>query len=524
MNSPRTETEWEDLFGQNLPDVPVPVAVSRHVRATVRLELSQQRALNRTPVRPIHPLVNAVSRFFDRLMLMTQYARTHVAVLWTVSMVSLLLISLVAIGGAPRSARAAASVRVHGGTATLIKASTGQERVLPENTEVPIEPGDEIATQTGTAVITYFEGQTSTVSPNARVKLVALAQERGGKRVELAVWQGRAEFQFGVPLGPNDNFRITSPSSSAQVQDTQVAMTVDVRSDKETRYVAGAGAGSATVTMGDKTVNMHAGEQVTASSGGNLESEPVVVAQIPPTSIIVPTTPVHVDNPPTSAPVPTATDTATPYLTQTPTALPTRVNPPTNPPTNPPQPTNPPAPTPTDTPVPMPTNLPAPQPVPTATPIVAPTQIPMPTSMAAPTATSRPTATPLPTDTPYPTDTPLPTDTPYPTDTPIPTDTATPEPPTATPISPTATTPPPTATPLPPTATTAATNTAMLSTPTPTMQSPQGLHTATPTDVTLAVTPQPAPVNITATPTLLATPPALTGLTFKSMRQAGRHS
>jgi hypothetical protein len=342
--------------------------------------------------------------------------------LMSAAVAAMLVVAVGYIGGTPVAY--AATVRISGGTAKITHARTGEVTKLTDNAVAILEPGDELSTGNGTAIITYFDDQKSTVLPGARLTLVTLERNGNATQVELAVWQGRTDIQLGQPLGPEDRFEVKSPSSTAVVRDAKMAVVVEVRSETETAYAAPDG--NASVIMGDKVAEVKPGEQVVATVGEELEVSPTDIAQG------IPGIPPVISPSPTEVPTPVVTDTALPTSTTTPTL--------------PPQPTETaaalPTPRPTDLPTqaPPPTSTASPQAIltstaePTATPLL-PTREPTPTAVP---PTREPTPTPVTaTREPSPTATAAPptrepTPTQEPTDTPLPTSTSTPEIPTAT--------------------------------------------------------------------------------------------
>jgi hypothetical protein len=414
MSRPGSDEQWAELFRRHLPDEPVPRGVSRHCRAAVDAMLQDTGSRDREHASPAGP--DPWTRAVHAIGLTWLLNHSRASVVLSAVMVAVLLASAVFLGAPPRLAYAA-TVRVHGGTATIVQARTGATVIIQANGTAMLEPGDELTTQTGTAIITCFKDQTTRVSPGARVRLVALSQNGNATNVQFDVQQGRTSIELATPLGPEDRFEVTSPSSTASVSNS-AAMTVDVRSDRETHYVADVG--NVSVTMGSNTFEVNAGEEAIATVGEGVAivaqtGVAMVTATPAPTDTPAPTA-IASESPPATATngavlvlsptrVPeTATVWLTPYVmvsdtprpTITPPPLPTRVPASTATASS----TQTPLPEPTSTAV--PTAVPTNPPSPTATEMPLPTDTPMPTLIPTVTPTIAPTSEPTATPTPYP--------------------------------------------------------------------------------------------------------------------------
>jgi hypothetical protein len=364
---------------------------------------------------------------------------------------ALMVVFAVLISSAP-SQGTHAVVRIGEGNATIYHPGTGTTNYLPSNSMAYLEPGDELTVGAGTALVTYADGKTAQVLPGSRVTVVSLSQDGDSKKMQLAVWRGRMLLIFTPGNKSNDRVEVVSPSSLASLQADSASVMVDVRPNGDTSFQTNRG--TASISVGGRTVNMAAGAELVANAG-RIVATRTDVAQVNPGPSILPTATSQMGggivfatptpNPVMSNPILVPTyvipaDTATPRPSATAVPTKTPVPEPTDtavPPTRTPEPTvaptETPTETPTDTPVPA-TNTPHPEP----TSVPAPTNTPVPpteTPVLTPTETAEPTNTVVPTDVVTPTETvtptasatDIPTETPTPTEAPTPTVTITPE-------------------------------------------------------------------------------------------------
>jgi hypothetical protein len=487
MIEPNNENEWGELFRKYTPETPVPPEASAFARMNLQAELQKKKQFARNARSSAGAPWVRWGQVRDFVLTLNPWASLPTRAWFSMMMAFIVVFAVLFVGIPPQRVRAA-TVRIKNGTASILRANNGSTSYLVADSVSYLEPGDEITVGSGTATVTYLDGQTTQVLSGARVKLVSVTQEGDSKKLQLAVWQGRMLLLFTSDAKPGDSIEVISPSSTASVQTNKpdsAAIIVDVRPNGDTSFKASEG--SASVSVDGRTVNVQNGLELVANAGRVTLSDRTDVAQLGPVPSTLPTATSQMSSGmifrtptpdalmsipfliPTSTFVPLPTDTSTPLPTQTtiptyvplplPTATYTPVVPTLTPgttltatelPTETPVPQTPTAtsnPAPTSAPAPTVTAIPTPSvtPMPTETPVLTVTATTIPSETPTPT----PSTTPILTDTPVPTATttvvpsetpgPTPSETPTPTETsvPIPTDTAVPTAlpsPTATPI------------------------------------------------------------------------------------------
>lgn len=246
----------------------------------------------------------------------------------------------------------AATLSVLDGQATVKRGNSvaaNQQTRFGNGERTVVLIGDRILTgDNSRALLTFSDGTTMEMDPGANVTLEELHLDKaaGLRIIRFKVWLGKTTHRVAHALAPASRYEVESPSSSAAVRDT--AFSVETLSDEHTRVATDEG--TVRVTLGQESVDVHAGEVVDTIVGQPLE--------------------VKLQNPPT----PTPTHTPTPTPTFTPTPTPTETDTPT--PTSTATPTHTPSPTPTLTKTPTSTNTP--------TPTLTPTGLPTPTPTATP--------------------------------------------------------------------------------------------------------------------------------------------
>lgn len=457
MIEPNTDHEWADIFRQFTPEVTVPPEVSSVALMKLQGELQKRKQFTRNARTGVKEQPGVWSQVRDYVMSLGQWSLSPTRVGLSAVM-ALIVVFAVLISSTP-SQGSHATVSIKDGNATIFRPSTGATSYLPANSTAYLEPGDELTVGTGTALVTYSDGQTAQVLPGSRVTVMSLTQDGESKKMQLAVWRGRMLLVFTSAGKPGDSVEVVSPSSTASLKSNSGSIVVDVRPNGDTSFQARQG--SASISVDGQIIDMQTGVELVANAGRVAVATRADVAQASPAPAILPTatsqmsigivfrtpTPDAVIGNPILAPTnvtpadtPTPRPTATSIPTKTPQPVPTATETPI-PPTLTPELTVTPTEVPTDTPVPAtdtphpaptsapaPTNTPVPPtptdaPTPTETPVLTPTVTITPTDTVTPTVTVTPTETVVvtPTATLEPTVEPTPTATPSPSETPAPT-------------------------------------------------------------------------------------------------------
>ncbi|XSG76350.1 LysM peptidoglycan-binding domain-containing protein [Herpetosiphon llansteffanensis] len=288
-----------------------------------QLSQSQQHAINQTLEQQLEQLKPTQSSAKRRKAAKTkrrlwqwQWSRPQIFALFVASAI-LFFVGYATLASSTPSVPHNASVQIFDGTAVINNLRTGAERRLKAGDVTILEPGDTIQTESATALITYFDGQTTALQANARMTLETMDDANAGQQIRLKVWFGRTLNGVKRLLGPNDLFEVETPSSAASVRGTE--FTVESRSNTTTFYATDKG--NVQVAMDGQSVFVRAGEQLLAEQSKPLVVQPQISPTPTPTNTPTPTPTATPTNTPTNTPTPTATATATP--TNTPTSTPT---------------------------------------------------------------------------------------------------------------------------------------------------------------------------------------------------------
>ncbi|MCA0352285.1 MAG: FecR domain-containing protein [Chloroflexi bacterium] len=304
-----TKQQLQQAINQALPEQQLSHSQQQVINQALEQQLEQVRPLQPTRERRKTPKTK-------RRIWQWQWSRAQIFAL-IVATALLFFVTYATLATSAPSVPHNASVQIFDGTAVINNLRTGAERRLNAGDVTILEPGDTIQTETGRALITYFDGQTTTLQANARMTLETMDSENGGQQIRLKVWFGRTLNGVKRLLGPNDQFEVETPSSAASVRGTE--FTVESRNNTTTFYATDKG--NVQVAMDGQTVFVRAGEQLLAEQSKPLVVQPQISPTPTPTNTPTPTATATPTNTPTSTPTPTATTTATP--TNTPTATPT---------------------------------------------------------------------------------------------------------------------------------------------------------------------------------------------------------
>lgn len=169
----------------------------------------------------------------------------------------------------PPGAPAQAVALAQGGAVVVTRHDSGSVNRLLDRATTRLEAGDEIDAQSGSVVISYFSGQSTTLMPGARARLLSLSRDDGGTQVELRIEQGRSVSQVDRRLGAADRFSISSPNVATTVKGTEFVL----ESQPDGGTLVATLRGVVSVRQGDDQVDVPAGQQVQAVPGKPMQVE-----------------------------------------------------------------------------------------------------------------------------------------------------------------------------------------------------------------------------------------------------------
>ena len=235
--------------------------------------------------------------------------------MWPVGMAVVLLLLVTAFVVAQPTAVSEATLIVNNGEATITRAGSGltadKSYTAVSGEAVVVTAGDTVTTDASTTAQLHLAGGGSVDLLEATsVEITELVTTEESYQVTLTMLAGRTLNRVVHLLGVNDHYDVRTPSSTASVRGT--VFMVDVLSQESTHVVVDEGI--VNVTMGDQSVDVKAGFEITAVIGELLIVKPQHME--PP---IIPTTPAATPTTPPPAP----TEEATPTEEAAPTAEPT---------------------------------------------------------------------------------------------------------------------------------------------------------------------------------------------------------
>ncbi len=318
-----------------------------------------------------------------------------------------------------------AQVVVAEAAAQIQRAGSDTLETVSAESSAQLEPGDTLITQDGSAEITYFPNQATTLAPNSQVLLATLADNNDGTQVLLQMLAGTARHSVATSLSPEDQFEVQTPLATASVVSANFETTI--QDDETTLVTAYEGQVVVTRNRDGAVAEVGADQQLAVGAEGALvvtplsattevvqvtESEPSIVTSMPTeteepavtdTETMAPLAPTATNTPQTIA-LGSADDTKTATPRPTETRAPASGNSSTPATSTVAEGRNPTAPTPTRTPT--ATQVQSSVSSATSTPTKTATNTPTRTSVApgmgivgTATATQRPTNTPKPTAT-----------------------------------------------------------------------------------------------------------------------------
>jgi hypothetical protein len=232
--------------------------------------------------------------------------------LWMSGLVLVLLLIVSAFVMAQSTAVSEATLIVNDGEVTITRSGAGlsgeKSYTAVPGDAVIVTEGDTVTTgDTAAAQLHLAGGGTVDLSAATSVEITELVTTEEKYQVTLTMLAGRTLNRVVHLMGIEDHYEVRSPSSTASVRGTVFA--VDVLSQEST-YV-GVDEGVVNVTMGDQSVDVRAGFEVTAVVGELLmvKAQQEETPPPAPTPTLVPT-PTEV--PPTVEPTPEPEPTAAP--------------------------------------------------------------------------------------------------------------------------------------------------------------------------------------------------------------------
>ena len=220
---------------------------------------------------------------------------------WATGLVVVLLLIVSAFVMAQSTAVSEATLVVNEGEVIISRAGTDKLYTAVSGEAVVVTEGDTVTTSdTATAQLHLKDGGTVELFAATSVEITELVTTEENYQVTLTMLAGRTLNRVVHLLGVNDHYEVRTPSSTASVRGT--VFMVDVLSQESTHVVVDEGI--VNVAMGDQSVDVKAGFEVTAVVGELLIVKPQhQETPIAPTTVVPTVTPTV---------IPTATPTTTP--------------------------------------------------------------------------------------------------------------------------------------------------------------------------------------------------------------------
>ena len=161
-------------------------------------------------------------------------------------------------------------------------------------TSAQLEPGDTLITQGGSAEITFFLNQVTTLAPNSQVLLSTLADNNDGTQVLLQMLAGTARHSVATSLSPEDQFEVQTPLATASVVSANFETTI--QDDETALFTAYEGQVVVTRNRDGAVAEVGADQQLAVGAEGALvvtpvsattevvqvsESEPTIITSMP---------------------------------------------------------------------------------------------------------------------------------------------------------------------------------------------------------------------------------------------------